>query len=65
MHECNNCYKQITGPQMIYKYQDKIFCSDDCLKEYLFYHAEDEIETEWLDTKENIRSCALEEGAKI
>jgi len=58
--ECNNCFRQIEGPREIFRYQEKYFCSEECLKEYLYYHTEDEITTEWLDTAENIKTCVTE-----
>ena len=62
--ECANCFKDITEPQMIYKYKRKVFCSTECLKEWLLERAYDDVEEVWHDTKENMRICAEEERAK-
>lgn len=62
--ECANCFKTITEPQMIYKYKRKVFCSIECIKEFLLTRAEDDVEEIWHDTKENMRICAEEERAK-
>jgi len=60
MAECANCYKDINNPQMIFKYDGKVFCSEECLKEYLLERVEDEVEEEWFDTEENMKICAEE-----
>ena len=46
---------------MIYKYQGEVFCSPECLGEYLREKAWDDVEEEWFDTEENQRICAMED----
>ena len=62
--KCSNCYKEIERPQMIYKYQGEVFCSPDCLGEYLREKAWDDVEEEWFDTEENMKQLAMEENAE-
>ena len=62
--KCSNCYKEIERPQMIYKYQGEVFCSPDCLGEYLRKKAWDDVEEEWFDTEENMKQLAMEENAE-
>ena len=59
--KCSNCYKEIERPQMIYKYQGEVFCSPECLGEYLREKVWDDVEEEWFDTEENQRICAMED----
>ena len=49
---------------MIYKYQGEVFCSPDCLGEYLRKKAWDDVEEEWFDTEENMKQLAMEENAE-
>ena len=62
--ECANCFRQISEPQTIYRYKRRVFCSTECLKEFLFESANDDIEEIWHDTEENMRICAEEERAQ-
>jgi hypothetical protein len=45
----------------IIRHEDKYFCSEECLGEYLVSKIEDEIDVEWFDTEEHMRICAEEE----
>ena len=62
--ECANCLRTIENPQMIYKYQDNVFCSPNCLAEFLRERVWDDVEEKWFDTEENMRICAMEEKSQ-
>lgn len=57
---CEWCEKAFDYPGYILKYKRKHFCDEECLGKYLVDCADDKISREWVDTKENIETCAKE-----
>lgn len=57
--KCYECGREFRPATTLLKYQEKLFCSADCLGEYLVDHTEEIEEIEY-DTPENIRMCELE-----
>ena len=59
--QCAWCHMHFTNPKSILKYDDKYFCDDECLGQYLVDKVEGEVEVMWFDTEENMRLCAMED----
>lgn len=62
--KCEWCGKSFNYPGYVLKYKRKHFCDEDCLGKYLVDTSDDKIMREWIDTKENIETCAKERWAE-
>ena len=62
--ECDWCNRHYDTPRQMLRYDDKFFCDDECLGEYLVDRAEGDIEEIWFDTPENIEICEKEQRAE-
>lgn len=62
--ECSWCHKVHDRPRDLLRYDDKIFCDEKCLGEYLVDKADGDIETIDFDTPENIEMMAMERKAE-
>lgn len=62
MKHCEYCGVDYDEPQSILRYQGKYYCDELCLGKYLEEQIDDEVEEEWIDTKENMRLCAIEDA---
>ena len=58
--ECEWCKKVIDTPRSLLRYDDLLFCDEQCLGEYMVDQADGDIEEIWFDTPENIELCAKE-----
>ena len=61
---CYWCKKVFNKPGDVLKYDDKLFCDEVCLGAYLVDKVDSDIETEWIDTPENIYMCEMEKRAE-
>ena len=62
--ECDWCHRHYETPRELVRYDDKIFCDEDCLGQYLVDKADGEIEVIWFDTPDNIEMAEAERKAQ-
>lgn len=59
--KCHQCGNEWDTTRDILKYEDKYFCDDQCLGEYLVEKVDGDIEVVFYETEENRRTRILED----
>ena len=62
--QCEWCRKNYDMPRYMLGYDDKYFCDDECLGEYLVSEKDGDIEQIWFDTPDNLKMVAEERKAE-
>lgn len=62
--QCEWCRKNYDTPRYMLGYDDKYFCDDECLGEYLVNEKDGDIEQIWFDTPDNLKMIAEERKAE-